>query len=95
MPYVITAPCVADYSCVDVCPVDCIHPTPDEPGFDEATQLYINPEQCIDCAACLEACPVDAIYAKDQLPAKWVHYARINAEHFAPTPVTSDRAVDD
>lgn len=82
MAYVITAPCVADYSCVDVCPVDCIHPTPDEDGFDNATQLYINPEQCIDCEACLEACPVGAIYAMDQLPTKWADYAAINAEHF-------------
>lgn len=83
MSYVITAPCVADYSCVDVCPVDCIHPMPDEPGFDDATQLYINPDQCIDCEACLEVCPVNAIYAADQLPAKWLHYAGINAAHFA------------
>ena len=35
MAYVISEPCIAtkDASCVDVCPVDCIHPTPDEPGF--------------------------------------------------------------
>ena len=52
------------------CPVDCIHPTPDEPGFDEAEQLYIDPEECIDCDACVEACPVDAITSED-CPPEW------------------------
>ncbi len=59
MTYVINEPCIGakDTSCVEVCPVDCIHPTPDEPGFEEAEQLYIDPEECIDCDACVEACP--------------------------------------
>lgn len=82
MAYVITAPCVADYSCVEVCPVNCIHPTPDEPGFDTAEQLYIDPESCIDCAACQEACPVDAIYPDHQLPSVFAHYADVNRSHF-------------
>ena len=57
MAYVINEPCIGtkDTSCVEVCPVDCIHPRPDEPGFDEADQLYIDPEECIDCDACVEA----------------------------------------
>ena len=64
MPFVITDPCIGtkDTSCVDVCPVDCIHPRKDEPGFDAATMLYIHPEECIDCGACVPACPVTAIY---------------------------------
>ena len=59
MTYVITEPCIGtkDNSCVEVCPVDCIHPTPDEPGYEQAEQLYIDPEECIDCDACVEACP--------------------------------------
>jgi len=50
MTYVITNPCIGvkDASCVDVCPVDCIHPSPNEPGFEEAQQLHINPDECID-----------------------------------------------
>ncbi len=54
MTYVITQPCIGvkDASCVDVCPVDCIHPSQNEEGFDEAEQLYINPDECIDCGAC-------------------------------------------
>jgi NAD-dependent dihydropyrimidine dehydrogenase PreA subunit len=85
MPYVITEPCIGnkDASCTEVCPVDCIHPTPDEPGFAEAAQLYIDPAECIDCDACVSACPHDAIYAGDLVPEEWRHYADVNAEHFS------------
>ena len=82
MTYVVAAPCVADYSCVEVCPVDCIHPMPDEAGFETAAQLYIDPVLCTDCGACEEACPVGAVFSRDKLPAKWAHYAGINAGHF-------------
>jgi ferredoxin len=84
MAYVIAEPCIGtkDNSCVEVCPVDCIHPTPDEPGYDAAEMLYIDPEECIDCDACVEACPVDACFAEDQLPDEWQKYAQINADYF-------------
>ena len=84
MTYVITEPCIdtKDSSCVEVCPVDCIHPTPDDPGFDEAKQLFINPDECIDCDACVEACPVDAITPEDQVPDEWQKYIAINADFF-------------
>ena len=64
MPFVITDPCIdtKDTSCVDVCPVDCIHPRKDEPEFASADHLYIHPDECIDCGACVPACPVTAIY---------------------------------
>jgi len=64
MPFIITDPCIEtkDTACVDVCPVDCIHPRKDEPEFAQATMLYIHPEECIDCGACVPACPVAAIY---------------------------------
>ena len=64
MTFVITDPCIEtkDSACVDVCPVDCIHPRKDEPEFATATMLYIHPEECIDCGACVPACPVAAIY---------------------------------
>ncbi len=84
MAYVIAEPCIGtkDNSCVEVCPVDCIHPTPDEPGYDEVEMLYIDPEECIDCDACVEACPVDACFAEDQLPDEWTNYIQINAAYF-------------
>ena len=64
MPFVITDPCIGtkDAACVDVCPVDCIHPRKDEPEFESSSILYIHPEECIDCGACVPACPVAAIY---------------------------------
>ena len=47
MAYVIAEPCIGtkDNSCVEVCPVDCIHPTPDEPDYDKVEQLYIDPDE--------------------------------------------------
>jgi len=64
MAFIITDPCIGtkDTACVDVCPVDCIHPRKDEPEFAAALTLYIHPEECIDCGACVPACPVTAIY---------------------------------
>jgi len=76
--YVITEPCIGtkDKSCVDVCPVDCIH------GAETDPQLYIDPDVCIDCGACVSACPVEAIYADGDVPEEWNHYAAINAHYF-------------
>ena len=87
MAYVINEPCIGtkDTSCVEVCPVDCIHPTPDEPGFDDADQLYIDPEECIDCDACVEACPVDAITSEDTVPPEWHDYIERNAAYYSTT----------
>jgi NAD-dependent dihydropyrimidine dehydrogenase PreA subunit len=84
MPSVIAEPCIGskDNSCVDVCPVDCIHPKKDEGGFSETDQLHINPDECIDCGACIPACPVSAIFALDDLPAKWSAFAEKNASYF-------------
>lgn len=78
MPYVITQPCIGvkDASCVDVCPVDCIHSTDDEP------QYYINPDQCIDCAACELVCPVTAIFHEESVPAEWASFVESNAKWF-------------
>jgi ferredoxin len=84
MTYVITEPCIGtkDASCVEVCPVDCIHPRPDEPDFEEVEMLYIDPDECIDCDACVETCPVDAIFAEDQLPEQSREYVEINARYY-------------
>ena len=84
MAYVITEPCIGtkDSACVDVCPVDCIHPRKDEATFESAEQLYIHPDECIDCGACVPACPVEAIFAFDETPDKWKHFAQKNAEFY-------------
>jgi len=84
MTYVITQPCIGvkDASCVDVCPVDCIHPSQGEPDFEEAEQLFINPDECIDCGACEPACPVTAIFEESAVPKEWKHFTQINADYF-------------
>jgi len=84
MAYVITQKCIGekDASCVDVCPVDCIHPAPGEVGYEEAEQLHINPDECIDCGACEPACPVEAIYEESAVPAQWRSYIKVNADFF-------------
>ena len=86
MTYVICEPGidVKDTACVDVCPVDCIHPTPDnEEFFEEEVQLYIDPEECIDCGVCEPECPVEAIYAEDDVPEEWESFTEKNADFFA------------
>ena len=82
--YIICEPCVGtkDTACVDVCPVDCIHPRKDEPQFQSADMLYIHPDECIDCGACVPACPVEAIFALDETPEKWSRFIAVNAEFF-------------
>jgi ferredoxin len=84
MAYVIAEPCIGtkDSACVDVCPVDCIHPRKDEPGFEAAKLLTIHPDECIDCGACVPACPVEAIFALDEVPEKWKDYIQLNADYY-------------
>lgn len=82
MPFIIADPCIdtKDHSCVDVCPVDCIHPRKDEPEFATASMLYIHPEECIDCGACVPACPVAAIYdSTESTPASQQDLVQANA----------------
>src|SRR5258708_34110326 len=85
MAYVIAEPCIGtkDAACVDACPVDCIHPKKDEPQFEGADMLFIDPVECIDCGACVPVCPVSAIFALDALPEKWKEYTEKHAKSFA------------
>jgi ferredoxin len=78
MTYIVTETCVdlKDKSCIEVCPVDCIH---------EATEdrmVYIDPDECIDCGACVDPCPVDAIYAEEDVPEAQVLFVDINKVYF-------------
>lgn len=84
MAHVIAEPCIAtkDTSCVMVCPVDCIHPSFEEPGYKQAAQLYIDPDTCIDCGLCVDECPVQAIFPEEALPDEWVSYIEKNAEYY-------------
>ncbi|MBF6356979.1 FAD-dependent oxidoreductase [Nocardia higoensis] len=82
MPYVVTQSCCSDASCVYACPVNCIHPTPDEPDFATAEMLYVDPEACVDCGACATACPVDAITSVKKLTGEQLPFVEINAAFY-------------
>jgi NAD-dependent dihydropyrimidine dehydrogenase PreA subunit len=88
--YVISETCVdvKDKSCVEVCPVDCIHET------DDDRMLYIDPEEGVDRGACVDPCPVDAIYAAEDLPAEQQVYTEINSLYFKDRDAAR-RRVDD
>ncbi|MFH9394596.1 FAD-dependent oxidoreductase [Streptomyces sp. NPDC017556] len=93
MTYAITQTCCNDATCVAVCPVNCIHPTPEERAFGSTEMLHIDPRACIDCGACADACPVDAIFPVDSLSAAQREYADINAAYYEggePDPDTTD-----
>src|ERR671939_1644108 len=79
MPYVIVDRCTRDGSCVEVCPVACIHTTPDAPQF------YIDPEICIECEQCVVVCPVEAVFLDVELPDQYVAAEEENAAFFRKT----------
>ena len=87
MAYVITQACCNDASCVSACPVNCIHPTPEEREFAQTEMLHIDPETCIDCGACVDACPVDAIFPEDKLLGSLTRYKDINADYYTTNPM--------
>ena len=76
MPYVITDLCTNDGSCVEVCPVACIH------TMSGAPQFYVDPEVCIDCEQCEIVCPVDAIFKDIDIPAAYLAAIDVNAAFF-------------
>ncbi len=81
MPHVVTQSCVGDGSCVFACPVNCIQPTPDDPAFELAEMLHIDPVTCVDCGACVSACPVDAIKPHRHLSPGEVAFEVVNAQY--------------
>lgn len=79
MTHVVTQSCCGDGSCVFACPVNAIHPTPDEADFGLAEMLYIDPVSCVDCGACVTACPVGAIAPAGKLTETQLPFVDINA----------------
>jgi len=82
MAYVITEACTKDELCVEACPVDCIHPKKDEPGFEEAQHLFVEPDDCIDCGACVPVCEANAIFPREELPAELARFSADNAAYY-------------
>ena len=88
MAYVIAKPCIGvkDTACVVVCPVDVIHPTPDERNFNEVDQLFIDGRDCTCCGLCVGECPVSAIFNEDELPVEWHSFIEKNAAYYKDHP---------
>lgn len=86
MPHVVTQSCCSDGSCVLACPVNCIHPAPNEPGFGTAEMLWVDADSCVDCGACVTACPVDAIIPHTKLSDAQKPFLSLNAEYFDAFP---------
>ncbi len=82
MAFIITETCTKDEKCIDVCPVDCIHPRKDEAKFAEVSQLFIDPVNCIDCGACVPVCEASAIFAADEVPENLAAFVDQNAQYY-------------
>ena len=88
MTYTITEACIGekDRSCIDVCPVDCIHDDVHADSVEEGASadriLYIDPDECIDCGACEPECPVTAIFPEEDTPEEWHSYVAKNYAYF-------------
>ncbi len=85
MAYVITEKCLGEQyaACVDVCPVECIHPV----DYQGRPFMIIDPAVCIDCGVCLPECPIAAIVGSVEEDAA---YAAINTE-LTPAAITNEK----
>jgi ferredoxin len=72
--------------CVTVCPCECF--------YQDAHQLYIDPQDCIDCDACVPECPVAAIFPESSIPAPWAHFLQLNAERAAVLKAAGGRITE-
>ena len=83
MSYVIADPCLGqkDKSCVEVCPVDCIDPTRDEPEDEKDEQLYIDPESASTAMHATTPVRSEPVRRVGVAP-EWAKYAEINANYF-------------
>ncbi|MCS7253270.1 MAG: 4Fe-4S binding protein [Armatimonadota bacterium] len=76
MPYVITEGCTKCMTCVEECPVSCIHE-----GTD---MVYINPDECTECSTCNEVCPQEPPVPQheDDVPDEMRGYIQMNRDFF-------------
>ena len=93
MAYVITGKCLGERyaSCVEVCPVDCIHPG----EYQDEEFMVIDPEECIDCSLCIPACPIDAIVETEDEAPDWAEINEQLAPDFMNNVPVPERPRDD
>jgi NAD-dependent dihydropyrimidine dehydrogenase PreA subunit len=79
---VIVDKCIKDLLCISACLREALHPLPNEPGFANAAQLFINPRKCIGCGSCMSACESGAIFEVQGLPRDLERFAAVNADYY-------------
>jgi NAD-dependent dihydropyrimidine dehydrogenase PreA subunit len=79
---VIVDKCIKDLLCISRCLRKAIHPLPNDPGFSNAAQLFINPDKCIGCGTCMSACKSGAIFELGELPDGLERFAAVNAAYY-------------
>ena len=87
MAHIITALCLRDGACVDVCPVECIikgMPEAEWPWF------FIDPNTCIDCGACVPECPYEAIFPESEIPEAYTMKAGQILQPFGADRITAE-----
>jgi ferredoxin len=73
--YTITEACTGSecLACLEVCPVDAIHPKSGQPGFAAAGRLSIHADVCIHCGSCARVCPLKAAVAGEKPAPLWAY----------------------
>ncbi len=93
MTFVIGEKCLGERyaTCVDVCPVDCIHPG----DYQDQVFMIIDPEECNDCGVCLPECPIDAILETEDDDPEWTQINADLAPDFSSNDPVEPRAAND
>jgi len=82
MAYVITDTCIKDSLWVEVCPADCIHPQQDEPGFEAATQMSVDPEVASTAAHAFPLAPPTRSMRWKMFPEEKKDFIEKNAAYY-------------
>ena len=83
MAYIICEPCVGikDTACVDVCPVDCIHPAEGRIGFAAAEMCTFIRRMHRRWRVCA-GLPRRSDLCADETPRAWDRFISINARYY-------------
>ena len=93
MAHVILEKCLGEVyaACVDVCPVECIHPGP----YKGEAFMIIDPDVCIDCGVCLPECPIGAIVGSVDEAPEWAGINKELTPTFKNNPKVTPRPPND
>ena len=86
MTMVVTEPCrgCKDKSCLLPCPAECF--------YEDASMVYINPDDCTDCGACETECPVQALFYDHMVPDEWTRFIELNRTRSNACPPATEKS---